>query len=282
MADYSANRKKQWRIIIKRRVVESLGGQCCNCGAVFNNVAMYDVHHINFEKDFSISNIQTNGARAWLKIRDELRKCCLLCPNCHRGYHCGEIEISFKDNYFNEDYYEWEATTFQQLQIASDLSLVPLDRDKKKYVCSFCGKPKSYSGEVCRNCISKKQWKCKHPSKEEMVELIKNHSLLQIAKMYGVSDNSIRKWLQNYNLPYKLEDIKKFFGKEYKEDENCLYYNFPRSVSQYTLKGEYIQTFESLTSAIKIVNKNAGISHISDVCNGKRKSAYGYLWKWEK
>lgn len=47
-----------------------------------------------------------------------------------------------------------------------------------------------------------------------MMELIRNHSLLQIAKMYGVSDNSIRKWLQNYNLPYRLQDIKKFFKDE--------------------------------------------------------------------
>lgn len=214
MADYSANRKKQWRIIIKQRAIDALGGQCCNCGAVFNNVAMYDIHHINFEKDFSISSVQTNGAKAWLKIRDELKKCCLLCPNCHRGYHCGEIEISFKDNYFNEDYYEWEATSFSQLKIENDLSLTPLDNREKKYRCASCGGPKSYSGEICRNCHSKKQWKCEHPSKEDMISLIKHYSLLQIAKMYGVSDNSIRKWLQNYNLPYRLQDIKEFCKKE--------------------------------------------------------------------
>ena len=138
----------------------------------------------------------------------------MLCPNCHRGYHFGEIEISFKDNYFNEDYYEWEATSFSQLKIGDDLSLTPLDNREEKYRCASCGGPKSYSGEICRNCLSKKQWKCEHPSREEMVELIRNHSLLQIAKMYGVSDNSIRKWLQNYNLPYRLQDIKKFFKDE--------------------------------------------------------------------
>ena len=216
MADYSAKRKRQWRIIIKRRVVESLGGQCCNCGAVFNNVAMYDVHHINFEKDFTIGNIQTNGAKTWLKIRDELRKCCLLCPNCHRGYHCGEIEISFKDNYFNEDYYEWEVVNYTNCQIDEDLNIINRYEKKKDKtaVCPRCGGIKSYSGEICRNCLSKKQWKCEHPSREKMVELIRNHSLLQIAKMYGVSDNSIRKWLQNYNLPYRLQDIKKFFKDE--------------------------------------------------------------------
>lgn len=213
MADYSANRKKQWRIIIKKRAVESLGGCCCNCGIKFDNCAMYDIHHIDFKKDFAISNIQTNGARAWLKIRDELRKCCLLCPNCHRGFHCGEIHTQFKNKYFDESYYDWDITKFNQLRIGEDLFLTPVVKKKRECTCPECGGLKSYNGEVCRQCLSKKQWKCQHPSKEEMIKLIQNHSLLQIGKMYNVSDNSIRKWLQNYDLPYTLKDIKEFFKK---------------------------------------------------------------------
>lgn len=90
----------------------------------------------------------------------------------------------------------------------------PIFEYEKKYRCASCGGPKSYSGEICRNCLSKKQWKCEHPSKEEMIVLLKSYSLSQIAKMYGVSDNSIRKWLQNYNLPYRLHDIKEFCKEE--------------------------------------------------------------------
>ena len=42
---------------------------------------------------------------------------------------------------------------------------------------------------------------------------------------------------------------------------------------------EIIQTFNSLTEAAKSLgNKSAGC--IGEVCNGKRKSAYGYIWKY--
>lgn len=47
------------------------------------------------------------------------------------------------------------------------------------------------------------------PSKEELLELIKTKSFLEIGRMYGVSDNAIRKWCKSYNLPYKRKDIKK-------------------------------------------------------------------------
>ena len=108
MSFYYRDKRKAWRFLIRQRAVESLGRKCSNCGVVFSNPAMYDFHHINFNKDFTIGQMNMTSPKKWLLIRDELRKCCLLCPNCHRGYHCGEIEISFKDSYFNEDYYEWE------------------------------------------------------------------------------------------------------------------------------------------------------------------------------
>lgn len=55
----------------------------------------------------------------------------MLCPNCHRGYHCGEIEISFKDSYFNEDYYEWEVVNYTNCQIDEDLNIINRYEKKK-------------------------------------------------------------------------------------------------------------------------------------------------------
>lgn len=54
-----------------------------------------------------------------------------------------------------------------------------------------------------------KQRKVKNrPSKEELKTLIKEKSMVKIGKMYGVSDNSVRKWCKKYNLPYTKKDIK--------------------------------------------------------------------------
>lgn len=50
-------------------------------------------------------------------------------------------------------------------------------------------------------------------------------------------------------------------------------------INQYDLKGNFIQTFPSIKSAAKSLGV-AGVSHISDVCKGTRKTAYGYIWKY--
>lgn len=57
-------------------------------------------------------------------------------------------------------------------------------------------------------------------------------------------------------------------------------------VAQYAMDGTYIQTFDSYADAARWLLDNGYISkisggvrsHIGDVCNGKRKSAYKFVW----
>ena len=51
------------------------------------------------------------------------------------------------------------------------------------------------------------------------------------------------------------------------------------SVAMYSKTGEYIRSFNSLTEAADFLMKTPG--HISKCCKGERKSAYGYVWKYE-
>lgn len=51
-------------------------------------------------------------------------------------------------------------------------------------------------------------------------------------------------------------------------------------VVQLTKTGDFIQRWDSIQKAAKSLNKNS--SHISSVCKGKRKTAYGYKWKYEE
>ena len=58
-------------------------------------------------------------------------------------------------------------------------------------------------------------------------------------------------------------------------------------VNQYSLDGEYIQSFPSAKAAAESLGKisstsKGASSHISDVCRGKRKTAYGYKWKFSQ
>ena len=51
-----------------------------------------------------------------------------------------------------------------------------------------------------------------------------------------------------------------------------------KSVLQFDKRGNFIQRFDSADEAARYLN----ISHINDVCYGRRKSAGGYIWKWEE
>lgn len=42
--------------------------------------------------------------------------------------------------------------------------------------------------------------KVKRPSKEELKDLLSDTSYCAIGRMYGVTDNAVRKWAKCYNL----------------------------------------------------------------------------------
>lgn len=54
-----------------------------------------------------------------------------------------------------------------------------------------------------------------------------------------------------------------------------------KSVLQMDLDGKIIREFSSATEADKFLSKGRG-HHIADACNGKRKTAYGYKWKYKE
>lgn len=58
-------------------------------------------------------------------------------------------------------------------------------------------------------------------------------------------------------------------------------------VNQYDLNNNYIQSFPSAKTAAESIGKitstsNGATSHITDVCRGKRKTAYGFIWKFSE
>lgn len=69
---------------------EKLGGKCSECG-YDTYLCCLDIHHLDPDK----KDVGWNTARGWSykKIDRELEHCTLLCSNCHRAVHCGEIVI---------------------------------------------------------------------------------------------------------------------------------------------------------------------------------------------
>lgn len=71
---------------------------------------------------------------------------------------------------------------------------------KKRYFCEKCKKETKGNSNICRECCSFIRRKVQRPNKEILEKEILNNSMVSIGKKYAVSDNTIRKWCQSYNI----------------------------------------------------------------------------------
>ena len=83
--------------------------------------------------------------------------------------------------------------------------------------CIDCDKIINNRSQRCEDCEHKRQRKTEWPQRDELKKLIRTQSFSSIEKKYNVSDNAIRKWCKNYNLPTKKSEIKKYSDEEWKE-----------------------------------------------------------------
>lgn len=79
---------------VKRILVEEAGGRCVLCGYDESFVAL-EFHHLDpTEKAFGLA--QRGITRAIAKVREEARKCILVCANCHAEVEAGVKAIPVK------------------------------------------------------------------------------------------------------------------------------------------------------------------------------------------
>ena len=180
--------------------------KCCLCGFSEVQTAL-EFHHVNpQEKDFGIcqSNAQT---KALEKQLEEMKKCILVCSNCHRGIHEGIYIIPLN----------WE--NFYDKEIAQKLlNKLELVKSHKIYYCRCCGKEiSSKKATYCIECSKIKQRTCERPLRNELKEMIRTMPFTQIAQKYQVSDNAIRKWCDTENLPRKKTIINQFTDEEWEK-----------------------------------------------------------------
>lgn len=89
------------------------------------------------------------------------------------------------------------------------------DVSKKHQFCKRCGKEISLYAQYCSKCIHIQQRIVERPSREELKFLIKKYSFSEIGRKYNVSDNAIKKWCKNVNLPYRKKDIRQYTDQEW-------------------------------------------------------------------
>ena len=80
------------RFRAKAAAIKYLGGKCMKCGWSGNQAA-FQFHHSNKnEKNFTLGNVAN---KSWNIIKIELKKCILLCANCHSITHSTKDEKMF-------------------------------------------------------------------------------------------------------------------------------------------------------------------------------------------
>jgi very-short-patch-repair endonuclease len=71
-------------------------------------------------------------------------------------------------------------------------------RHKKEYICKYCGDICTWKKDRCKSCYQTQSRKVDRPSVDQLKEDIENLGYSGTGRKYGVSDNSIRKWLKIY------------------------------------------------------------------------------------
>ena len=103
--------------------------------------------------------------------------------------------------------------------------------------------------------------------KQLMCKIYKEgYSQKEIATYFKCDPSTVRKALKDNNIPIRANAVNK--------------------IRQYDLNGNPLLLFYGANEAYKWLRENLNLdanqlNHISDCCNGKCKTAYGYMWKYE-
>lgn len=92
-----------------------------------------------------------------------------------------------------------------------------ISNNEHKNYCIECGAPITQHASLCIQCNAKHNRVVERPSREKLKELIYTTPFTQIGRMYYVSDNAVRKWCKQENLPTKKSDIIKYTQEEWQQ-----------------------------------------------------------------
>lgn len=136
----SSDKVKAWRVRTKKRIVEAMGGRCACCGYDRCTSALALHHRDPSQKDFGFGDFRAS-AISWAKAVMELRKCIMVCHNCHAEVHEGLREIPAEAAQFDERWADYKVLE-QSLREASWMKCpgckkpVPPHRKHCSWACS--------------------------------------------------------------------------------------------------------------------------------------------------
>lgn len=170
---YKSERVKAWRQRTKQRMIDSMGSKCQCCGYNICEAAM-SFHHLDpSQKDFGMGSIRANP-KSWPKIVEELKKCILVCNNCHAEIHQGLRQVPEHYQTFDDNFLSFK-------KIA------------KKDICPGCQGEKDVINKYCsRSCATKNSRKVDWDN-IDLLDLMNKHTIGELETMLGVSNGAIYK-----------------------------------------------------------------------------------------
>tara|TARA_Y100000310_G_scaffold183260_1_gene183383 strand:+ start:281 stop:910 length:630 start_codon:yes stop_codon:yes gene_type:complete len=172
------NQKKRWKDR-KRKAISLMGGCCCKCGYK-KDMAALQFHHLEpKEKKFVWEKMRK---MRWSSVIKELKKCILVCANCHAELHSSESNSDFSiENLADNNMLNRKITPTGKCE----------NCNKEVYGTKFCSS----------SCIQIQSRKVKNrPTKASLKKMINTMTWVAIGKKYGVSDNAVRKWAKKYAI----------------------------------------------------------------------------------
>lgn len=151
------------------------------------------------------------------------------------------------------------------------LELNNISKVAKKHNCQWIS-----VANILKNSGIQKEKKQKEKSKQ-----IKNINHQKIVNDYLEIRNASEVARQNDCHIDSVFRILKENGIERDSAEKVTKKVLSKKVEQYSLDGKLLNEFDSILDAAIFLGKKEKRNHISAVCNGKRKTAYGFVWKFK-
>lgn len=124
--------------------------------------------------------------------------------------NAGNLQISWASDY--------EMEKILKEKLGYDIPNYEFFIKKETNHCKECGKEISRAATYCKKCVPRHRESNSivvRPSREELKNLIRTSSFVEIGKNFNVSDNAIRKWCDSYNLPRRSKDIKQYSDEDW-------------------------------------------------------------------
>lgn len=195
-----------------------LGGKCQKCGNL--NPIVLEFHHIK-DKLFKIGDF---WKRRWSVIEPEVRKCVLLCSNCHKIEHtklgsrnhkvkqrilmlcekqvceCGIADSRCLEFHHNSNK-DFNISDFISRKVKVDINTLIEEISKCEVICSNCHTIKHFTANSALEIAKKKKYKEAYkPLDKNVVLALREEGLSykQIAKRIGRSKSAVIGIIKRY------------------------------------------------------------------------------------